>query len=208
MPSFTPSSSVQMTSSGFITSMSWPVWICPARTSPGPVAVSTMRFGPSPCIRSASCLTFSTMSVTSSRTPGMLLNSCSTPSICSAVTAAPCSEDNRMRRSALPRVMPKPRSSGSAMTVATRDGSPPGSTSIFSGLINDCQFFCNATLGLLGAGVVGARRAPGQTTGRARTPTSERGVAPHTPAACALRRDAACADGSHYAESESCRGWQ
>ena len=58
-------------------------------TSPGPAAVSTMRFGPSPCILSASCLMFSTMSVTSSRTPGMLLNSCSTPSICTALTAAP-----------------------------------------------------------------------------------------------------------------------
>ena len=167
-----------MTSSGFITSMSWPVWICPARTSPGPVACSIMRFGPSPCMRSANCLTFSTMSVTSSRTPGMLLNSCSTPSICRAVTAAPCNEDSRMRRSALPSVMPKPRSSGSAMMVATRDGSLPGSTSIFSGLIRDCQFFCNATLGLIGTGVGGARHTPGRRTGRTRTPTSGRGVAP------------------------------
>ena len=81
----------------------------------------------------------STMSVTSSRTPGMLLNSCSTPSICTAVTAAPCSDDSRMRRIALPSVMPKPRSSGSATMVATRDGSAPGSTSSFSGLISDCQ---------------------------------------------------------------------
>ncbi len=120
-------------------SMSWPAWIWPARTSPGPVAVSVIRFGPSPCMRSASCLMLSTMSVTSSRTPGMLLNSCSTPSICTAVTAAPCSDDSRMRRIALPSVMPKPRSSGSATMVATRDGSAPGSTSSFSGLISDCQ---------------------------------------------------------------------
>ena len=139
MPSFTPSSSVQITRSGFMMSMSWPAWIWPARTSPGPVAVSVIRFGPSPCMRSASCLMLSTMSVTSSRTPGMLLNSCSTPSICTAVTAAPCSDDSRMRRIALPSVMPKPRSSGSATMVATRDGSAPGSTSSFSGLISDCQ---------------------------------------------------------------------
>ena len=46
-----------------------------------------------------------------------------------------------MRRIALPSVMPKPRSSGSATTVAMRDGSAPGSTSSFSGLISDCQFF-------------------------------------------------------------------
>src|SRR5271165_2115135 len=139
MPSFTPSSSVHSTSSGFMMSMSWPAWIWPARTSPGPVAVSTIRFGPSPCMRSASCLMFSTMSVTSSRTPGIELNSCSTPSICTAVTAAPCSDDSRMRRMALPSVMPKPRSSGSATMVATFDGSAPGSTSSLSGLISDCQ---------------------------------------------------------------------
>ena len=57
-----------------------------------------------------------------------------------AVTAAPCSDESRIRRMAFPRVMPNPRSSGSATTVATRDGSAPGSTSNFSGLIRDCQF--------------------------------------------------------------------
>ena len=35
-----------------------------------------------------------------------------------AVMAAPCSDDIRTRRSALPSVRPKPRSSGSATTVA------------------------------------------------------------------------------------------
>ena len=134
-----------MTRSGFITSMSWPVWIWRAVTSPGPVACSTMRLGPSPCMRRASCLMLSTMSVTSSRTPGIELNSCSTPSICTEITAAPCSDDSRMRRIALPSVMPKPRSSGSATIVATRDGSAPGSTSSFSGLIRLCQFLWSAT---------------------------------------------------------------
>ena len=70
-------------------------------------------------------LTLSTMSVTSSSTPGSEENSCSTPSIWIDVTAAPCSEDSSTRRSALPSVRPKPRSSGSATTVATRFGSPP-----------------------------------------------------------------------------------
>ncbi len=59
-----------------------------------------------------------------------------------AVTAAPCSEDSRIRRSALPSVMPKPRSSGSATTVATRARSRPGWMSILEGLIRSCQFFC------------------------------------------------------------------
>jgi hypothetical protein len=45
-------------------------------------------------------------------------------------------------------------------------------------LIKDCQFFCNATLGLIGTGVGGAHRTPGRKTGRVRTPTSGRGVAP------------------------------
>ena len=58
------------------------------------------------------------MLVTSSRTPGIEENSCSTPSMCTVVMAAPCSEDSSTRRSALPSVMPKPRSSGSATMVA------------------------------------------------------------------------------------------
>ena len=36
--------------------------------------------------------------MTSSRTPGMDENSCSTPSICSEVTAAPCREDSSSTR--------------------------------------------------------------------------------------------------------------
>ena len=78
-----------MTSSGFITSMSPDTAMSPAFTSPGPVADSWRRFGPSPCILSAICFTFSTMSVTSSRTPASELNSCSTFSILIEVTAAP-----------------------------------------------------------------------------------------------------------------------
>ena len=81
-----------------------------------------MRFGPSPCMRRPMPLTLRTMSVTSSSTPGIDENSCSTPSICIEVTAAPCSDDSSTRRSALPSVRPKPRSSGSATTVATRVG--------------------------------------------------------------------------------------
>ena len=99
-----PSSSVQITSSGLATSMSPVTWIWPAVTSPGPVASSVRRFVPSEGMRMASCLMFRMMSVTSSCTPCRLLNSCSAPSIFTAVTAAPWSEDSRTRRSALPRV--------------------------------------------------------------------------------------------------------
>ena len=44
--------------------------------------VTTMRLGPSPCILMAMSLMLRTMSVTSSRTPAIEENSCSTPSIC------------------------------------------------------------------------------------------------------------------------------
>ncbi len=53
------------------------------------------------------------MSVTSSTTSGTEVNSWSAPSIFTAVMAAPCSEESSTRRSELPRVVPKPRSSGS-----------------------------------------------------------------------------------------------
>ena len=55
------------------------------------------------------------MSVTSSTTPGTAVNSCSTPSILTAVIAAPSIDESRTRRSALPTVVPHPRSSGWAV---------------------------------------------------------------------------------------------
>jgi hypothetical protein len=76
-------------------------------------------------------------------------NSCSTPSIWMEVTAAPCSELNSTRRSALPSVMPKPRSSGSAVTVATRFLSAPGAMLSCFGLMRACQFRCTIAAGSL-----------------------------------------------------------
>ena len=55
--------------------------------------------------------------VTSSTTPGIVENSCRTLSILTEVTAAPEMEDRRTRRSALPRVTPNPRSSGSTINL-------------------------------------------------------------------------------------------
>src|SRR5207302_83331 len=119
-----------------------------------------MRFGPAPCSLMAMSLMVRTMAVTSSRTPGIEENSRSTPSICTDCTAAPCSEDNRMRRSALPSVTPKPRSSGSATTVASRLGSAPAANWSLFGRISSCQFFWIVTLApmpLCGAAAGGAR---------------------------------------------------
>jgi hypothetical protein len=47
-----------------------------------------------------------------------VVNSCSTPSILTEVMAAPWSELRSTRRSELPSVVPKPRSSGSATNLA------------------------------------------------------------------------------------------
>ena len=111
-----------------------------AVTTAGPVALSVSRLLPSLSMATARPLRFRTMSVTSSRTPATDENSCSTPSICTAVTAAPCSDDSNTRRSALPSVRPKPRSSGSATAVTLRRGLPPGTISSAVGLMSSCQF--------------------------------------------------------------------
>ena len=52
------------------------------------------------------------MLVASSVTFGMGVNSCSTPSIFTAVIAAPSMDESKTRRSAFPIVVPKPRSNG------------------------------------------------------------------------------------------------
>ena len=85
-----------------------------ALTSPD---LSTRRYSVlvvSTCILSGICFRFRMMSVASSTTPGMGENSCSTPSILTAVTAAPSIDDSSTRRMALPIVVPKPRSNGCA----------------------------------------------------------------------------------------------
>src|SRR5207248_9893345 len=139
--SVAPSSRWQIRRSGLVTSVSPAVAIMPAVTSAGPVAERCRRLGPSPSIFSAICFTLSTMSVTSSRTPARELNSWSTPSILIEVTAAPWSEESSTRRSELPRVIPKPRSSGSATNTPRRRASPPGRFSSALGFFSSCQFF-------------------------------------------------------------------
>src|SRR5262245_34797638 len=136
-----PSSRWHSTRSGLRITTSPTVWMSPAVTTAGPDFFTTMRLGPSPCILMAMSLMLSRMSVTSSRTPGIEENSCSTPSMCTDCTLAPCSDERRMRRSALPSVRPKPRSSGSATTTAERFGSAPAVTCSLFGLISSCQFF-------------------------------------------------------------------
>src|SRR3546814_3088833 len=54
--------------------------------------------------------------------------------------AAPWSDESSTRRSALPSVRPKPRSSGSATKVALRLPSLPALISKLLGFFNSCQF--------------------------------------------------------------------
>src|SRR6266540_28514 len=96
-----------------MTSMSAGGTMSAAVTSPGPVARRNIVAGSLVSERSRSSLTLRMMSVTSSLTPGMLENSCRTPSILIDVTAAPGMDDSSVRRSELPSVYPKPGSSGS-----------------------------------------------------------------------------------------------
>src|SRR5262245_11179144 len=76
------------------------------------------------------------MSVVSSTTPGTDENSCRTPSIFTDVIAAPSIDDRRMRRSAFPIVVPKPRSNGCAENRPNFGVSVSRSTSRRFGLWN------------------------------------------------------------------------
>ena len=196
-----PWSSVQITWSGLRISTSELASMSEAFTWPGPSFFSTMRLTPSECRRSAISLMLRMMLVTSSRTPGIEENSCSTPSICTVVMAEPCSEDSSTRRSALPSVMPKPRSSGSATTVAMRCLARPGAISSLLGLIRSCQFFCStfatglASCSSVGRGIEAGVPAPASPAFRHRLS-----------AGADLTRGGACAGGSRCGEWMSHRG--
>jgi hypothetical protein len=84
----------------------------PEVTTPGWSARRYNALGPSPFNLKGICFRLRIISVASSTTPVMDWNSCRTPSILTAVTAAPSIEESSVRRSALPMVVPKPRSKG------------------------------------------------------------------------------------------------
>ena len=90
------SSKLHITKSGFNISISEDVVIFEAFISPGPLASRISLLTVSELLFKASDLTFKTISVTSSLTPLIEVNSCSTPSICIAVTAVPLIEDKRI----------------------------------------------------------------------------------------------------------------
>ncbi len=88
-----------------------------AVTMAGPSIFRVRVLLSAPAILSGMLLRLSSTSVTSSTTPGMVENSCSTPAMRTAVMAAPGIDDSRIRRRALPTVMAKPRSNGWAVNL-------------------------------------------------------------------------------------------
>ncbi len=94
------------TSSGLTISMSADSAMSAAVTGPAPLLSRRSWTGWVAKLLRRSFLTFSTIWVTSSLTPGIVLNSWYTSRIWIDVTAAPSSELRRTRRRALPIVTP------------------------------------------------------------------------------------------------------
>ena len=103
---FVFSSRLQITKFGLRISISVTGVISDALISPGPLASKINFFVPSDELLRASDFTFKTISVTSSLTPFIEVNSCNTPSICIDVTAAPLIDDNKTLLREFPNVSP------------------------------------------------------------------------------------------------------
>ncbi len=104
---------MQICTSGVTISTVLGAWMSAAVTTREPLTSIRIVTGRSENERRRIRLTLSTISVTSSLMPGTSWNSCCAPSILIEVTAAPGSDESSTRRSALPRVLPYPASSGS-----------------------------------------------------------------------------------------------
>ena len=93
-----------MCRSGLCTSTPAGGWMSAAVTVPGPCLRRYMTTGSSCSEEITSCLMLRISSVTSSFTPGTVVNSWRMPSMRMLVTAAPGMDDSSVRRSELPRV--------------------------------------------------------------------------------------------------------
>src|SRR6266550_6972576 len=125
----------------------------PAVTSPGPRLSTRSVTGSSDSHRSTRSLRFRMRSVTSSLTPGITSNSCSASSKRTWLTAAPGIDESSVRRRQLPRVWPKPGSSGESVNVWTFPSGSPASTS--------GRWMISMAVSLLGVSGVGGGRLGG-----------------------------------------------
>src|SRR5882672_623783 len=132
-----------------------------AFTSPAPRASKVAVLGPSLWILKRIPLRLSRISGTSSLIPVMVVNSCWTPSILTAVTAAPGSEERSARRSAFPSVTPNPRSSGSMLNLPYWFVETLSSTSTFFGICRFFHFIMYRTSLRLGSSVARSRTPDG-----------------------------------------------
>src|SRR5436309_5351638 len=90
--------------------------------------------------------TLSTMSVTSSSTPGIVVNSCCALRTLIWVTALPSRLESSTRRRLLPIVVPKPRSNGSAVNLPYVPESDVASTLTMLGSSKPRHRICIAIL--------------------------------------------------------------
>ena len=95
-----------MTRSGLMISTCSSQTMSPAVTTHSPEAEIVTTLGPSQYSFADSALRLRMISVTSSFTPSMVVNSCRIPSILTEVTATPGREDSSTRRRLLPSVVP------------------------------------------------------------------------------------------------------
>src|SRR5579864_5277238 len=94
--------------------------MAPEKTSPALSATRRTVLTLSPITLNGTCFRLRIMSVASSTTPGIGLNSWATPSIRTAVIAAPSIELSSTRRKPVPMVDPNPRSKGWAVNIPYR----------------------------------------------------------------------------------------
>src|SRR2546425_6808456 len=141
--------SVAMCWCGFRISTRGPAWMSAAVISRGPRAwMRAVSSVPPSCSLTRTSFRLRTMSVTSSVTPGTVENSCSTLFTRAATIAAPCSEESSTRRSALPIVVPYPRSNGSPKNLPYVGVRLFSSTSSRRGLISSRQLLWTIASGV------------------------------------------------------------
>src|SRR3972149_5122768 len=91
------------------------------------------------------CFRLSRISGTSAFTPVVVVNSCCTPSILAAVTAAPGRDERSPRRRAVPSVTPNPRSRGWILNLPERLVETFSSISTFFGICRFLNFIRSPT---------------------------------------------------------------
>ena len=113
-----PSDKAAMCRSGLINSTPLGIVKSAAVARPGPFTDRVSTCGSGSSMRTTKPLMLSTISTTSSSTPGTVVNSWGAFSMRTLETAAPGIRDSKVRRIVLPKVCPNPGSNGSTTNCA------------------------------------------------------------------------------------------